>query len=260
MRRSENSLASRFAGGLLPGLGERDGRFAGLKPRRVHLPDGPRIFQSKTSRLYLRGVEGLEPQPVGGLEPEATLARGVRLLQGMSLPGCGRPTWWIGVGTALGFSRDGGFIAHDTDIDVRVALDFRRPRRALASAAAIVRGFRMEGFELVREMYWELRPMQTAFVDTRNNEIILDVYYFYSGIKAGHFVNYNWEGFREKPARFVDGIRACPWPGHPEISVNVPQPIEEYNAWRWGPDWRVPKRNSELTERDLKCIRPLPSE
>ena len=72
-------------------------------------------------------------------------------------------------------------------------------------------------------------------------------------------LDFNTEGLREKPERFVTGIRPEPWPGRPDIRVNVPQPIEEYNAWRWGPDWRIPKLNSELTERDLQCIRPLPN-
>jgi hypothetical protein len=234
-------------------------RFDGVKPPRVHVPAAEGVYQSKRSQIYLRGYRELLVRPVAGLEPEATLKRGTEIIEHLRLPGIGHPQWWIGVGTALGFSRERGFIPHDTDIDVRVALDYRKLRRALRAMATIVRVMEENGFQLVREMYWSMRPMQSAFIDLRNHDIIFDVYYFYSHHTPGHYVNFNTEGLREKPERFVDGIRPEPWPGRPDIRVNVPQPIEEYNSWRWGPDWRIPKRNSELTERDLQCIQPLPN-
>ncbi len=237
----------------------KNAKFEGIKPRKVHLADAPSIFQSTTSRLYLRGLRDLEVLPMRGRNPEKTLQRGSDILGNIQLPGIGKPTWWIGVGTALGFAREQGFIPHDTDIDIRVALDYRKLRRAHRAMAKIISTMEKHGFRLVREMYWEMRPMQSAFIDLLNNDIILDIYYFYSGLKDGHLVNYNWEGFREKPERFINGLQSEVWPGHPDIKVNVPHPIAEYNEWRWGPEWQTPKKNSELTPKDLKCIQPLPA-
>jgi glycerol-3-phosphate cytidylyltransferase len=170
-------------------------------------------------------------------------------------------TWWIGVGTALGYAREQDFIAGNTDIDVRIGLDFRDEAAAVAMAAEVVRRFEDDGFRLIREMYWDRRPMQTAFIDTRNHDVVFDVFYFYTSYTAGCYVNFNDIGSREKPEHLIENLERSHWPGRPDITVYLPSPIEEYNRWRWGPEWRVPKKNSELDrELDLRCIKDLPSE
>jgi glycerol-3-phosphate cytidylyltransferase len=100
--------------------------------------------------------------------------------------------------------------------------------------------------------------MQSAFLDTRNNDVLFDIYYFYRGLAEGCYVNFNDAGYREKPAHLVDNRVSVNWPGHPDILVNIPHPADEYNAWRFGPEWRVRKRPAELTAIDKQCIRPLP--
>ncbi len=80
-------------------------------------------------------------RPVSGLDPEATLKRGTEITEHLRLPGFGHPVWWIGVGTAIifsSFSREKVFIRHDTDIDVRVAFDYRKLRQSLRPMATTI--------------------------------------------------------------------------------------------------------------------------
>ena len=229
------------------------------QPERVHLPVNPNVCIYNRGRLHVRRVRDFPRLSMAGRSPEITLRRGLALLEQMKGPGSDeRPMWWVGVGTALGLTRDGGFIADDTDIDVRIGLDYAHPEDARHYMAYAINTFRTAGFKLVREMYWDRRPMQSALLDTTNNDILFDIYYFYRGLTEGHYVNFNNAGYREKPARLVDNRERIAWPGHPDIFVNVPHPAEEDRAWRFGPEWRVRKRPKELTAIDKQCIRPLP--
>ncbi len=213
----------------------------------------------RRNRLHIRRVDPARIPLLDGHDPEATLARGTVLLEAVTRR-LGLK-WWIGVGTALGYAREKGFIAGDKDIDVRVGLDFRDEEATRAVAAEVVGEFEAEGFRLIREMHWDRRPMQTAFMDSRNDDVVFDVFYFYTSYTAGTYVNFNNVGSREKPARFIDDLERSHWPGRPDITVYLPSPIEEYNHWRWGPEWRIPKTNAELDrELDLQCIKDLPSE
>lgn len=229
------------------------------QPERVHLPAAPNVRVFNDSRLHVRRIKGFARSSIEGRAPELTLRRGVALLE--QIRGCGtepQPMWWVGTGTALGLWRDGRFIEGDTDIDVRIGLDYAYPEEARGYIAYVIDSFGKEGFKLVRETYWDRRPMQTAFLDTRNNDVIFDIYYFYRGLTEGCYVSFNNAGYREKPAHLVEHRTRVGWPGHPDIVVNVPHPMDEYNAWRFGPEWRIRKRPSELTAIDNQCIRPLP--
>jgi glycerol-3-phosphate cytidylyltransferase len=229
------------------------------QPELVHLPAGPDVRVSNDSRLHVRRVKDFARASIEGRSPEITLRRGVALLERMRGYGAERlPMWWVGTGTTLGLWRDGGFIEGDTDIDVRIGLDYAYPEEARDYAAYVIDSFGKDGFKLVRETYWDRRPMQTAFLDTRNNDIIFDIYYFYRGLTEGCYVSFNNLGCREKPAHLVEHRTRVGWPGHADIIVTVPHPTEDYIAWRFGPEWRIRKRPSELTDIDNQCFRPLP--
>jgi glycerol-3-phosphate cytidylyltransferase len=194
-----------------------------------------------------------------GLTPEISLRRATRLLNDpRNFQGGSVPNWWIGVGTALGFCRERGFIAGDTDIDIRIGLDYAGNAAARNYAAGLVTLFEREDFVLVREAYFDGLVMQTAFADARNHGVIVDIYYFYTGISEDHYVNLNQQSLRKKPRHFVDNKRPQPWPGHDDIIVNVPYPVEGYNEWRFGPEWRTKKKRSEQTAIDTRCLLPLP--
>ena len=227
-------------------------------PARVFLPDGPGVEHFDQARVQIRRIKR-RVDTMDGRNPEITLRRAASLLNDRhNFASLTTPNWWIGVGTALGFARERGFIAGDTDIDIRIGLDYAGNGAAFDSASEIVALFRDRGFRQYRELYWDGRIMQTALADTTNHDVAVDVYYFYAGISDGHYVHLNDQTFRKKPRRFIDNKRTLPWPGHDDILVNVPYPVEDYLAWRFGPGWRVPKEKGPVFAGDHACLLPLP--
>jgi glycerol-3-phosphate cytidylyltransferase len=228
------------------------------RPTHTFLP-GSGSRDDWQHKLFIRQLDPHLVEPLDGREPEITFERGVRLLEGLKAES--PLTWWIGVGTALGYAREGGFIRGDTDIDVRIALDFRDQAAAMTRVREVVERFEAAGFRVIREMHWDRRPMQTAFTDTRNRGVVFDIYYFYTSYTDGHYVNVNEIGYREKPAHFIDDLERDHWPAHPDIPVYLPSPLDDYNEWRWGPEWWTPKRKDELSrDLDERCIRDLPTQ
>lgn len=118
------------------------------EPPFMFLPEaGTR--QARHHRLFGRTVLPLRIPPLDGHNPETTLARGTGVLEEMRQHS--GLTWWIGVGTALGFTRERGFIAGDSDLDIRIGLDFRDEAATRTLASAVVERFEREGFRLVKE-------------------------------------------------------------------------------------------------------------
>ena len=231
-------------------------RFA--RPPRVLLGHGPEMHEEVGGRIVIRQHRDMFIYNKAAARLRETLRHAAHLLNDASNFAGRPPIWWIGVGTALGMVREGGFIAGDTDVDVRIGLDYRSNQQAFQDVLALVRVLHRHGFAPVRELYFDGRPMQVAFYDTTNAGALLDVYFFYSGISEGHYLNVNHATLRRKPRAFVDNRRAVSWPGYQTLKVNVPWPAEDYLAWRFGPEWRVPKTNEELGPVDNACLEPIP--
>ena len=81
------------------------------------------ISEYSQHRLYLRQIVPLKIDPLDDKSPEITLKRGGDILEYIN-EHLHPIKWWIGVGTALGYSREKAFIPGETDLDIRVALDF----------------------------------------------------------------------------------------------------------------------------------------
>lgn len=229
------------------------------KPERFLIPPGRDVVDADFGRFVLRYRHPFYAWDFGPTKLRETLRRVARILNSpANFSSRTIPNWWIGVGTALGFARENNFVAGDTDIDVRMGLDYKDNRAAFDAAATLVQLFERHGFRLMRESHWDGRPMQTAFADLDNHEVIFDIYYFYAGISEGRYVNANENGYRRKPRHLIDNKRTRFWPGYASIKINVPHPVEDYLEWRFGPEWRIPKKNSELGPIDNRCIEPLP--
>ena len=231
-------------------------RFA--RPERVLLGHGPEMDEQVIDRLVIREHRDMLLYAHRIPRLRETLRRAAQILNSPGNFGGRAPVWWIGVGTALGMVREGRFLAGDTDVDVRIGLDYRSNRQAFEDVLSIVRVLHRNGFAPVREVYFDGRPMQVAMYDTTNGGVLLDLYLFWSGISEGHYLNVNHATLRRKPRAFVDNRRAVSWPGYQTLKVNLPWPAEDYLAWRFGPEWRTPKSNAELGPVDNACLEPIP--
>jgi len=140
---------------------------------------------------------------------------------------------WISSGTLIGLYRDKKLISHDTDIDVNVLMDKDNHTE-----------IELEDFEPMRSMYYDGLVMQSAFM---KDDVIFDIYYFYTGFKQGVAVNVNEYGIIEKPLRFVEKLGE--YTLHHQ-TYPVPQNVEEFLEWRFGSDWRIPKTSKESWEKD----------
>lgn len=147
---------------------------------------------------------------------EAAMIHGLAATAGLSR--------WIDSGTLLGIERDGGFIAHDTDVDIAVglttdeALGLQLPMQAVA-----------------RTIRWNHLPMQHAYLE---RDTIVDIYFYYQDIEPGLLVNVNTEGLLRLPAELVLPIdEEITWNGH---SLPVPKKRREYLEWSFGASWTTP--------------------
>lgn len=157
--------------------------------------------------------------PLGQTNPHKALAKAAELLDGHR--------WWLSAGTALGLHRDGDFIPHDTDVDVGLAADWDNPPPD-----------DLLPWRLIRSQHLDGRPMQLAYM---RYQVIFDIYLFYGG------VNVNEHGKIVKPSRFLDELGTVA--GYP-----APAPIDEYLAWRYGPDWAPPAQRKRPWQDEAPCL------
>lgn len=186
----------------------------------------------KQTDLVITCYQPLKIEPLSGKQPDKPLARAFPAITGLGFKA------WLSAGTALGFYRDGGFIPHDTDLDIGVYalwMDQTLPHRIAVLVSTLV----SLGFSPLLSVYHANQPMQLAFYDEQ--KIIIDLNFFYEGIENGILVNCGTGGILRKPVRFA---QTESWE-HLGIVYQLPTPIEEYLLLRFGPDWRTPKTKKD---------------
>jgi hypothetical protein len=124
--------------------------------------------------------------------------------------------WWISAGTAIALYRDGDFIYGNTDIDIGV------------NTSEIVKIPTLTEF---RRTSWNDKVMQQAFKDT--NDVILDIFHYYTDIVEGKLVSVSELGYITKPLFEIKDLDTK------YGKLPFLHPIEKYLEDRYQ-DWRTP--------------------
>lgn len=140
--------------------------------------------------------------------------------------------WWLSAGTALGFHRDGGFIPHDSDIDVGIEGLPRNLPTAFYKA-----GFRKHKFE---------RNFQRSFA---KDDVLFDIYVFNKS--ADKMISDTTIGKIIKPYKLFTQLGEIEFAGK---KYPVPNPIEDYLEVRFGASWRTPQKSKGKWYHDAPCV------
>jgi hypothetical protein len=84
--------------------------------------------------------------------------------------------------------------------------------------------------------------------------VIVDLYFYYSGIEEGFLVNCTDACVLRIPVEYSEEIPAShTWSG---LSLPVPPRVEDYLAWTYG-DWEVPRQGKSFWVEDRPNLRPV---
>jgi len=138
--------------------------------------------------------------------------------------------WWLSAGTLLGFYRDGGFIPHDTDIDVAVI-----GRQDMSYLPETYRPIRVVTDK-------DGRRYQSAYIHDPTNIIFDCLHYWPHPEKEGVFYTESEKGFLYRDKNMIENIvmhdfgELGEWP--------VPRETEKYLEIWYG-TWQIPVEKSK---------------
>jgi hypothetical protein len=148
--------------------------------------------------------------------------------------------YFASYGTLLGLVRDGGFIAHDEDIDLGIVAGSVSPREL---AEVFLR--KEQGFDFARAL--EFRGRITE-ITLRCLGIATDFFFYERDGDRTFVTSYFWEQDRQYPSARANSVRLIYQATVTErkkiavhgVEVAVPANSEELLASQYGPGWRVP--------------------
>lgn len=172
--------------------------------------------------LQVKNHNPFQLRPLAEIDsPEKTLFKGIKHLKGYE--------WWVSVGTAIGFYRDGDFIPNDTDIDVGV-----RAQKGIVPPE-------VPDMTLIRETFYGDRITQRAYID--DNKCIFDIFFYYDDVEDGRLITWSEGGKISKPNFGVKELDTK------YGKLPFLHPIEEYLEDRYG-DWTVKESKKGRYEMD----------
>lgn len=150
--------------------------------------------------------------------------------------------FFFDMGTLLGIVREGHIIKHDLDIDVAVYVDSEEEKEfvrdiLVSSGAVQTRHFSIDEIGIVEQSF--------VYCDVK-----FDICYY----SAAEEFDYTYLMYSDPTKTYVNGELSvvelnCPHICKTElykfgnIMINVPEQYEEYLAYRYGKNWRIPDKN-----------------
>lgn len=139
---------------------------------------------------------------------------------------------YVSSGSLLGIVRDGGKIVQDDDFDSAYVIDSSDSREISSGLVDVATHLNSKGFDAHVSV-----PMKTHLHvhDAEDYGIRMDV-----------FVNYLEDGMVRVPAGIATSRTEFRWDGtkcylHGGVEICMPNHVQEYLAFYYGPDWMIPK-------------------
>jgi len=197
----------------------------------------------KKSDIVTRKHFSFKVTDIKGKNAEKTMERGCKILEELGYH------YWITSGNLLGIYRDKKLIDHDTDIDICVLVDiywdvYKQVKKLTRKMARV-------SMPCVYTTVVKNRPMQMVFMDQNNHEVLFDIYFYheYPGYDFG--INWSAEGIIKKPLKFIKKLGKIKFKG---VTYPTPKPLEKFLEWRFGKDWKTPKKKKDDWVKDANHL------
>ena len=159
--------------------------------------------------------------PMDPATAKLVLSDAKRILDGLGV------AFFLRQGTALGAVRDHAFIPWDDDIDLGIVMGLHGFGED--SVQPVIDAFREAGYYTSLE-----RTASYVYTALMKHHTKIDMYFL--RVVNGQVYHYPGLWF---PIRFFTGLAEIGFLG---ATYRVPNPPEEYLLFKYGPNWRIPKR------------------
>ena len=106
----------------------------------------------------------------------------------------------------------------------------------------IIKSFIEEGFFVVRTVFDGEYAQQIAFMN--KEAAVFDIWFIYSDVIGGYYVNHTEYGAMKTPKHFVDNAKVrSVTVDQSKYDLPLPTPEEDYCECRYGLDWKTPKKS-----------------
>lgn len=186
--------------------------------------------------------DGLEIAPFEGVDPMPTLVKVVKLLRKTGFK------FYVSSGTALGIYRDKKFIPHDTDLDISIIADW--DTNIQKEAVALIQDFYNNDLVNVLAITSKDKPVQVAFLDEKNSNVLVDLEFYYKGIIKNKAVHFKVDGHIDVSDYKVKDFE---FQGH---KLPLAYPYNAYMFERYGSDWGIPMEEKGDWQKYTKALHP----
>ena len=138
-------------------------------------------------------------------------------------------TSMICYGTLLGAVREGGFIAHDDDVDMLIVDGSTTRESMIENADALIERFQAAGG-------YAKRQGMNFFVAPAGHNVHIDIFPSWQD-DEGHWVMMERGKYRPIPSDFIEPVSSI---AIQELRFNCPNDPDSFLANRYGPGWRTP--------------------
>lgn len=197
----------------------------------------------KRPNLKIKTYKNFVIREFGDRDPLSTLIKARNILNNQL-----EFYYYLSSGTALGLYRDKKFIKHDSDVDITIEANWLEDQ--YDKVIDLVHAFSKNNFQNIVTVTSANQPVQLVFIDRENDDIMVDIEFFYTGLVKDKALHFKTDGLIETKSYKRGTIE---FGGK---SLFFPQPIEDYLEERYGKKWEIPMTEKGRWQSYTKALKP----